>query len=187
MFDYLMRRAKVLYAISPLIRAVVRKITTSSAYQPIVRRRIKAQITDHTVPINLIIETSSLCNAACLMCPYRSLKRARKIMDRPTWEKIIDRLKKERLLINKVFFSGMGEPLIDPDLIERIRQVKDLGYYVKLYTNASWLKPEVSQKLIDLKVNEINISFNGTNKREYESIMKLDYDTTLRNIESLLK
>ena len=108
-------------------------------------------------------------------------------MDRPTWEKIIDRLKKEKLLINKVFFSGMGEPLIDPDLIERIRQVKDLGYYVKLYTNASWLKPEVSQKLIDLKVNEINISFNGTNKREYESIMKLDYDTTLRNIESLLK
>ena len=187
MFDYLFRRAKVIYATSPLARVVVKKITTSSTYKSLVQNRIKAQIADRTVPLNLIIETSSLCNAACLMCPYRSLKRARKIMDRPTWEKIIDRLKKERLLINKVFFSGMGEPLIDPDLLDRIKQVKDLGYYVKLYTNASWLKPEVSQKLIDLKVNEINISFNGTNKREYESIMKLDYETTLRNIESLLK
>lgn len=187
MFDSLMRHAKILYATTPLVRTIAKKITTSSTYKQFVQNRIKAQIADRTLPINLIIETSSLCNAACLMCPYRSLKRARKIMDKPTWEKIISRLKKEKLLINKVFFSGMGEPLIDPDLIGRIRQVKDLGYYVKLYTNASWLKPKVSQQLIDLRLDEVNISFNGTNKREYESIMKLDYDTTLQNIESLLK
>jgi MoaA/NifB/PqqE/SkfB family radical SAM enzyme len=122
MFDNLMRRAKVLYAISPLVREVARRITASSAYQSFVRRKIKVQIANRAVPINLIIETSSLCNAACLMCPYRSLKRARKIMDQPTWEMIISRLKKEKLLINKVFFSGMGEPLIDPDLINRIRE-----------------------------------------------------------------
>lgn len=108
-------------------------------------------------------------------------------MESAVWNKIIYRLKKEKPKINKVFFSGMGEPLIDSQILTRIQAIKSLGYKVKLYTNASRLTVEISQKLIDLKVDEVNLSFNGTNKKEYESIMKLNYEKTLANIENLIK
>jgi len=44
-------------------------------------------------------------------------------------------------------FSG-GEPLLQPDLIDYIRMVKDLGYKVKLDTNGTM--PDRLMSVIDL-------------------------------------
>ena len=142
---------------------------------------------DKKGPFNLIIETSNFCNARCVMCPYRIMKRPKKIMDKATFNKILTRLKKEKLPINKIFFSGMGEPLIDNQLMERIAAIKKLNLAVRLYTNASLLTAKIARRLVELKVDELNISFNGATPKEYHQVMGLDFNQTVANINTLLK
>ena len=184
----LIRRVKFLYSSSPRIRKFVKRFTESNLYFWIMKKKIAWQKErDKKGPFNLIIETSNFCNARCVMCPYRIMKRPKKIMDEAVFNKILDRLKKERLPINKVFFSGMGEPLSDRHLIGRIAAVKKLGISVRLYTNASFLTAKISRRLVELKVDEMNISFNGASPEEYQQIMGLNFNKTVANINTLLE
>jgi len=184
----LIRKAKLIYSSSLNVRKVVERVTSSSFYFRIAKVKVKRQIEkDKEGPFNLVIETSNFCNARCLMCPYRKMRRPKKIMDEKTYEKIISRIKEEKLPINKVFFSGLGEPLLDPNLIERIRKIKSLGFSVRLYTNASLLTSKISRQLVKLEVEEINISFNGVNPEQYQKIMGLNFEKTLENINTLLE
>jgi len=176
------------YSSSLKVQELVKKITASNFYCQIAKKRIKKQKErDKDGPFNLVIETTNFCNAKCLMCPHQVMKRPKKIMDRRTFNKIVARIKREGPPINKVFFSGMGEPLTDPNLIFRIKVMKKMGFPVRLYTNASLLSPEISRQLVDLKVDEINISFNGTTPVQYKKIMSLNFKRTASNIDTLIK
>ena len=186
--SHLIRKLKLLYSSSPQIRQLIKKITQSNFYFWMMKKKIARQKErDKKGPFNLIIETSNFCNARCLMCPYKSMQRTKKIMNQRIFNKIIKRIKEEKLPINKVFFSGMGEPLIDGKLMERIAAIKKLGLAVRLYTNASLLTAKISRRLVELKVDEINISFNGATPKEYQEIMGLNFKQTVANINTLLK
>jgi len=188
MVGFFIRKIKFFYSSSPLFRNFFSWFASTPLYFIIMKHKISSQIKkDQKGPFNLVIETSNFCNARCLMCPYKTMKRVKKIMSDEIFEKIISRVKKEKLPINKVFFSGMGEPLTDPKLITRIAAVKKLGFPVRLYTNASLLTAAISQKLVDSGVDEVNISFNGTNPQEYEKIMGLNFQKTVQNINKLIE
>ena len=58
-------------------------------------------------------------------------------------------LKKRRGKLDAVNITG-GEPTLQPDLIEFIKQIKLLGYMVKIDTNGSF--PEILRKLIEGKL-----------------------------------
>lgn len=167
---------------------IFKKITGLPVYRELVSKRIFRQIvSDKQGLFNLIIENANLCNASCLMCPYRIMKRAKKIMDSEIFEKIIERVKQEKLAINKIFLSGMGEPLTDPQFVGRVEKLKKLGFPLRVYTNASLLTKKISEKLILLGPEEVNISFNGADAKEYHRIMGLNFDRTMKNIDYLIK
>ncbi|KKQ97517.1 MAG: Fe-S oxidoreductase-like protein [Parcubacteria group bacterium GW2011_GWC2_39_11] len=194
MTDKIIRSAKTLYSSQPRLRGWAKKISSSKAYFYLTRLRIKSQIKkDLENPVNfvnfvnLVIELSNFCNARCLMCPNSTMKRRKSVMAKGIFEKIVSRIKEEKLAVNKVFLSGLGEPLIDPQIIQRIKAFKEMGLPVKLYTNAHLLTSEISQQLVDLKIEEINISFNGATPDHYQKVMGLDFDKAKENIESLLK
>jgi len=188
MLSKIIRQAKLFYSAFPWVQKLVKRASASAFYYKISRVRIKSQKEkDLKGPFNLIIETSNFCNARCLMCPYPKMKRVKKIMEEETFKKIVKRISEERLPINKVFFSGLGEPLTDPKLISRIKAFKDLNTVVKIYTNASLLESEIAKQLVALKVDEINVSFNGATAEQYQKIMGLDFDQTRAKIDNLLK
>jgi len=187
MINNLIRKAKLVYSASPFAEKLIKKISSSGLYSGIVKRRIEKQIVkDRQGPFNLVIETSSFCNARCIVCPYRIMKRPKKIMEKKVFEKIVERIKEEKLPLNKIFFSGMGEPLTDPDLLLRLERVKRLGFPVRLYTNASLLFQETAERLIKLGLDEINISFNGVTPDQYRKVMHLDFKRTMKNIDNFL-
>lgn len=187
MLDKITRNLKTIYSSSLVTQKLAKKISGSGPYFWITKGKIaKQKEKDKNGPFNLVIETSNFCNARCIMCPYRIMKRTKKIMDDKTFDKIVSRIKEERVSMNKIFFSGMGEPLTDPHLASRIRVLKELGFFVKVYTNASLLIQGVAQQFVDLGLDEINISFNGILPEQYQKIMGLDFETTKRNIERLI-
>jgi len=66
-----------------------------------------------------------------------------------TEKEFFEFLKKRKGKLEGVCITG-GEPTIQPDLIEFIKKVKDIGYFVKLDSNGS--RPDVLKKIIDGKM-----------------------------------
>jgi hypothetical protein len=83
-----------------------------------------------------------------------------------------------------VHLHGFGEPLLDESLPDRIRLAKALGItHTYLVTNASLLFPETAKKIIDAGLDEMKISFCGTDDDSYNRTMRgLDFKTALNNI-----
>lgn len=108
-------------------------------------------------------------------------------MSREVFSLILKRISDEKLPVNKIFISGMGEPLSDPDLINKLNQFKQNQFRLKLFTNASLLTAEKTQFLLNANLEEINISFNGTNPSQYRKVMGLDYKRTHDNLSRFLK
>ena len=97
------------------------------------------------------------CNFRCPFCHNASLvidtHKNRNISE----EEIFSFLKKRQGILDGVCITG-GEPLLQPDLEEMIRQIRDLGFLVKLDTNGSFpqkLSHLLEQGLIDYVAMDI--------------------------------
>ncbi len=62
------------------------------------------------------------------------------------WSDLMAYLKKRQGILDGVCITG-GEPTLMPDLEEKIRDIKSLGYHVKLDTNGS--NPVILKRLLD--------------------------------------
>jgi MoaA/NifB/PqqE/SkfB family radical SAM enzyme len=74
------------------------------------------------IPKSLSIETVYGCNARCIMCPIDyPAKRKKQIMSSKMYKYIIDSMAKYVDDINMLNLFGLGEPFLDPQLLDRIR------------------------------------------------------------------
>lgn len=97
------------------------------------------------------------CNFRCPFCHNASL-----VVDIPaagdvTEDEFFSFLKKRQGVLDGVCVTG-GEPLLQPDIEDFIRKIKELGYAVKLDTNGSFpnkLKALVGEGLVDYVAMDI--------------------------------
>lgn len=66
-------------------------------------------------------------------------------------------------------FTG-GEPLIREDIFELLKYAKDLGMITHLNSNGFFLTEEAAKKLIDTKIDSINISLDGARPETHDKI-----------------
>ncbi len=91
------------------------------------------------------------CNFYCPFCHNALLVKSGQDTEEIASESVLAYLKKRKGILEGVCITG-GEPLMQPEIEDFIRSVKELGYAVKLDTNGSFpakLKQLVSQNLID--------------------------------------
>jgi hypothetical protein len=164
-----------------IIRGVLSLAKTSLPFHLYYRRHFP-------LPAVLLIENTNLCNAHCVMCPRETLTRKKGVMTFELFEKIIREVSQNRQK-PVVHLHGFGEPLLDALLPERIRLAKALGIeHTYLVTNASLLFPETAQKIIDAGLDEMKISFYGTDDGSYRRTMRgLDFKVALNNVRAFVK
>ena len=97
------------------------------------------------------------CNFRCPFCHNALL--VTKLPEKPdyTEDEILSFLEKRVGLLDGVAITG-GEPLLNPDIADFIRKIRDMGYAVKLDTNGSFperLKAIVSEGLVDYVAMDI--------------------------------
>lgn len=100
------------------------------------------------------------CNFRCPYCHNSSLVLNPQSAPKVPWEEIISYLRKRAAVVDAVCITG-GEPTLMPDLQEKISEIKEIGYLVKLDTNGT--RPEVvkllhQQGLIDYVAMDIKNS-----------------------------
>lgn len=134
------------------------------------------------------IEVSSFCNAACVFCPNCFMKRKKSIMRMEVFNKIIERIKEEKIQPQFFNLTGTGEPLLDKDLFEKITTLKKNfpGVTVFFPSNFALADENIINKIVASPLDNISISLNASNPREYKKIMKLDYKKTIGNLKKLI-
>ncbi len=141
-------------------------------------------------PAIIQIQTQSGCNAACAFCPNRktlaTLSHGR--MDDALFRKIVD----ECLAHHPRRISPylMNEPLLDPDLPERIRYIatrKGPATTIRINTNASRLEGDMARELLRCGLDSLLISFHGLSKEVYEESMRgLCFEENLERVNAFL-
>lgn len=86
------------------------------------------------------------CNFCCPNCHNRDLVLSPHDLPDISNTSVLAFLNKRRGLLDGVVISG-GEPTLQPDLPEFCRQVRDMGFLVKLDTNG--YRPDVLEHLLD--------------------------------------
>ena len=100
------------------------------------------------------------CNFRCPFCHNAGLVLPDRLFQDVTEEEIMVFLKKRAGILDGVAVTG-GEPLLHKELPAFLRQVKDLGYLVKLDTNGSFpdrLEALLSEGLVDRVAMDIKNS-----------------------------
>ena len=90
-------------------------------------------------------------------------------------------------LVNSVYLSGWGEPLLHKRLVDMVKVAKEAGCYVGFTTNGTLLTYEISKKLVDLNLDLIEISLDGATPQTYEEIRKgAKFKNVIDNISTLI-
>jgi pyruvate formate lyase activating enzyme len=104
----------------------------------------KNSFIDFPAKISCVLFTAG-CNFDCPYCHNPELVRRTstgKVID---LKEIFEFLKKRKSLLDGVVITG-GEPTLHPDLFDFCREIKGLGYSIKIDTNGS--RPKVLQNLL---------------------------------------
>ena len=120
------------------------------------------------------------CNFNCSFCQNSSLIKCDK--GKISEEEVLEYINKRKNILDGVVVTG-GEPLVQKDIKEFIKKVKDLGLLVKLDTNGSnskVLKELINEKLVDYVAMDIKNIF-----LKYK--ITIGKDTILKNIEESIK
>ena len=103
----------------------------------------KFSLLDYDEKVSVVL-FSPACNFRCPFC-----HNGESVLNANTpipFDEILEFLKSRVGLIDAVVFTG-GEPTIMPELVDRIRQVKDLGFLTKLDTNGT--NPGIVEELLN--------------------------------------
>ena len=102
------------------------------------------------------------CNLRCPFCHNAGLVRT-PVAGPNLTDEVLEYLRKRRGILDGVCVTG-GEPLLQPDLEHFLRQVKEMGYAVKLDTNGMLprrLAVILATKLVDYVAMDIKSSPDG--------------------------
>lgn len=155
----------------------------------IIRRSIYKLIKarKNAFPDALNIESTDACNANCIMCASAGKIRKKTIMDMNLYKKIVDNC--ARLKIKGVCLNNVGEPLIDHNVVDKIKYAKNMGIKVVwFFTNASLLDEKKSGEILESDLDLITFSLDGFTRETYNKIRQgLDFERTVNNIEEFLQ
>jgi radical SAM protein with 4Fe4S-binding SPASM domain len=142
-------------------------------------------IEDLAFPREVQIQTHTICNARCIMCPYEEVykKISHGRMTRRLFERIIDECAEHKVEQLKPFL--MNEPLLDrrlPDFIRYARKRLSAAI-IGFSTNAQLLEGRLAEDLLSCGLNDLWVNFNGNTRTTYETIMRgLSFERAKRNV-----
>jgi radical SAM protein with 4Fe4S-binding SPASM domain len=138
-------------------------------------------------PRTVRVETTNHCQADCSFCPRSTIGRAKSFMKQELFEKVVRECVEGGCRL--MHLHGFGEPLLDKQLPERIRYCKKMGIpRVKIFTNGDLLRGDVAQRLLESGVDEIKISIDGADSKEFNLLrVGLDHSKVLENVKAFRK
>lgn len=124
----------------------------------------------NSLPLVIYFEVTNRCHLRCPMCAI-TLKVEEYIGKRGDLEyPLFEKVKPYLRLAERCFCNGAGEPLLYPNFIQMLREIKESDAEVIFNTNGLLLTKELSQELVLLNIDCISFSIDGATPATYERI-----------------
>jgi MoaA/NifB/PqqE/SkfB family radical SAM enzyme len=140
-------------------------------------------------PALVHIETQAVCNAACTFCPYPTLERKGERMSDALIEKILGDLAAiPRELPFQLSPYKVSDPFLEARLFDILRTANERlpNARISLITNGAALTDRNVAKLQDVRnIQYLNISLNHCEATQYEAVMKMPFERTLKRLDAL--
>lgn len=128
------------------------------------------QLDDGSHPQEVMVEVTRRCNLSCLYCFREELGSEALIdMEPQTFYRLLDDALASG--VTKFAFTGWGEPLVYPRILDFIESAKGAGIAVLLNTNGFFLK-EFGDDLVRLRLDELVISIDSDDEDIYKNIRR---------------
>lgn len=146
-------------------------------------------------PTYVMFDVTNLCNARCVHCP-QSLRdedgevpaflRDKEHQSLDAFRRVIDECAEHG--VDFVRITADGEPLVHPHLFEMLEYARDRGVGpVGLTSNASLLRADRAQRLLDSGVAMVDFSLDAASQETFDKIrVGLSFERTVGNVERFL-
>ncbi|MGA2464912.1 MAG: radical SAM protein [Thermodesulfobacteriota bacterium] len=132
----------------------------------------------------MYIQPTTCCNLHCRTCIRNVWDNPEAHMDMNTFQRMLESLD-ELPDLTRVVFSGFGEPLTHPNILEMIQAVRRRDLAVTLGSNGLLLVAEMARELIRLGVDRLVVSIDGVKQETYANIRGVMLSQILNNIRAL--
>lgn len=130
---------------------------------------LRGQERVNALPVEYIVETTAKCNIYCPMCPRETHKQPKEDMDEAVYRALVDGASGTA---EHMMLIGLGEPLLDPAIFDRIHYCERHGISSLISTNGTLLDEEAAARLLDSPLEHITLSFDGYSKETFEFYRK---------------
>jgi radical SAM protein with 4Fe4S-binding SPASM domain len=145
-------------------------------------------------PFTVLFEPASVCNFKCVCCFHNEpdiwAYLPKGLMKFDDFRKIADDLaawEGDRLKVIRVI--GFGEPLLNPHTPRMVKYLKnlDVADRIEITTNASLLRPALSQQLIESGLDYLRCSIYSVDQKRHEALTQngISIEKIKSNIEVL--
>lgn len=129
----------------------------------------------------------NLCNADCIICPYREIPDKKIFMENGLFNKLLQEIGEREVLLIPYLNN---EPFLDSTFCDKLEKVNQMcpNCKIEISTNLSFVNAEVIKRLEKINIYEFRISFFGYKEDTYKKMMPgLDYKKVWSNLQLLLK
>jgi len=141
----------------------VAKVLGSYHYSRILKKPVQSGL-----PFTVSIEPTTSCNLRCPECPsgLRSFTRPTGLMNQNTFQNLLGQLTDD---IIWMYFYFQGEPYLNPEFLQMVKDASDEGLYTVTSTNAHYLDDEMARATVESGLDRVIISIDGTTQDTYQS------------------
>jgi radical SAM protein with 4Fe4S-binding SPASM domain len=117
------------------------------------------------LPVEYIVETTAKCNLYCPMCPRASIPQPKEDMLDEVFEQLIA---EAAATAEHMMLIGLGEPLLDPKIFDRIELCARFGISTLLSTNGVLLDEAASDRILRSSLEQLTLTTDGARKETFE-------------------
>ncbi len=133
------------------------------------------------------VETTSHCNLDCPMCIRHGWDEPLGHMPPARFERLLQGLPADDADSITLALSGFGEPLVNPDWPEMMRQASRRGHRVELITNGLLIDERVARTLVDVGVAQVTVSVDACDEAAYARMRGAPVSGALAAVRHLLQ
>jgi Fe-coproporphyrin III synthase len=136
---------------------------------------------------NIYLETTTVCNLHCTMCPRFGWEEVSSHPDIMPVE-VFTSLRPYFASLRSIAFVGCGEPTTDRRLLQFISEAAQAGVYTMFTTNGMFLDKVYSAKIIQSGLMMLGVSFDGATPDTFESIRNgSSFQKVVQNLRNFIE
>lgn len=142
---------------------------------------------DNIYPIYMEISPSGTCNHRCIFCALDFMGYQKRFLDTAVLKERLAEM--ASLGLKSVMYAGEGEPFLHKDMIEIVRHGKSVGIDQAFTTNATLMRPEICEQILDV-TSWIKVSCNAGTPESYAKIHQTKaghFDKVFENLKAAVE